>query len=107
MNTYSVAIENINSAEAHCILEELSEVLEKITGNSGKNSFDITDINNPKAVFVIARDQFGEAVGCGVLRPLSTDIAEIKRVYSRTKKAGIGKEIVNGVSQRIYRVPIL
>ncbi len=39
MNTYTVAIEDINSAEAHSLLEELSEVLEKITGNSGKNSF--------------------------------------------------------------------
>ena len=32
-------------------------------------------------------------------RPLTCDIAEIKRVYARTKKAGIGKKIVNSLEK--------
>ena len=67
---------------------------EHITGSSGNSSFDICDINDFRAVFVIARNERGEAVGCGAIRPLNERTAEIKRIYSRIKKAGIGKKIV-------------
>lgn len=92
--TYTVKIESVDSEEASSLLEELSRELEHITGCSGNSSFDISDIDDTRAVFAIARNQWGEAVGCGAIRPLNEHTAEIKRVYSRIKKAGIGKGIV-------------
>ena len=56
--------ENINSIEARALLDALSDELQTITGNSGRASFQDTDINNPRSLFVVALE--GEvAVGCG------------------------------------------
>lgn len=95
MLAISISIESPFSDDAAFLMEELSQELEQITGNSGKHSFNLGDIDVPNSLFVIARNMSGDAVGCGALRPLSEDVAEIKRVYSRVKKLGIGKQIVN------------
>ncbi|WP_326944024.1 GNAT family N-acetyltransferase [Amycolatopsis sp. NBC_01307] len=42
------------------------------------------------AVFLIARDRDGTAVGCGGLRPLGPDSAEIKRMYVDPAARGTG-----------------
>lgn len=89
----AIVKENINSEEANELIAELSDELKKITGDSGRASFDNADINNPRSIFVVAREG-GEAVGCGALRELSNDCAEIKRMYARKKSCGIGHEIL-------------
>lgn len=85
--------ENIDSAEARELMEELSAELKNITGDSGQASFDMADMDNPRSLFVIARAK-GRAVGCGVFRELSYETAEIKRMYARNKSAGIGSRIL-------------
>ncbi|WP_026122472.1 GNAT family N-acetyltransferase [Nocardiopsis halotolerans] len=42
------------------------------------------------AVFVVARDAAGTAVGCGGLRPLDEDTGEIKRMYVVPERRGSG-----------------
>jgi GNAT superfamily N-acetyltransferase len=42
------------------------------------------------AVFLVARDEDGTAVGCGGLRPLGPDSAEIKRMYVEPSARGTG-----------------
>lgn len=42
------------------------------------------------AVFLVARDEEGTAVGCGGLRPLGPDTAEIKRMYVDPAARGTG-----------------
>ncbi len=81
--------ENPYHPDALQLFEELSQSLESITGNSGKGSFDLNDVSVPRALFVIARNQNGEAVGCGAIRPIDQNIAEVKRMYARTKGEGI------------------
>jgi N-acetylglutamate synthase and related acetyltransferases len=85
--------EDINSYEAETLINELSDELQAITGNSGRASFYDKDINNPRSLFVIAREE-NIAVGCGALRELSVDTAEIKRLFSRKKSTGVGGRIL-------------
>lgn len=80
------------SSEAISIMDELSECLKIITGDSGKNSFDDHDVCNDRAMFVIARNQSGEAIGCGAFRPMDETTAEVKRMYAKEKAIGIGKK---------------
>lgn len=89
----SIKKECINSQDAIKLMHELSDTLEKITGNSGKGSFDNSDMLNPRSIFIIARDD-NKAVGCGALREINNDIAEIKRMYAAEKNHGIGNIIL-------------
>lgn len=84
---------SITSNEAVQLMEELSAVLEKITGSSGKSSFKTDALKAPRTVFLIAYSD-GKPVGCGALQSYSEDRAEIKRVYSKAKGLGIGKQVL-------------
>ncbi|BCN32636.1 GNAT family N-acetyltransferase [Anaeromicropila herbilytica] len=98
MSEISIEIEDIESAEASKLIDELSEQLERITGNNGKGSFDSSDMKNQRAAFVIARID-GDAVGCGGFRELSDETAEIKRMYARTRSIGTGKKILKFIEE--------
>lgn len=76
------------------LLELLSDTLEGITGDSGKSSFNATDIDGENAAFVLAFDDCGTAVGCGAFRPLQDGVAEVKRMYARPGTKGVGASIL-------------
>ena len=54
------------------------------------------------AVFLLARDENGAAVGCIGLRPLGGDVAEIKRMYvvPAARGRGLAKQLLAAVEQR-------
>lgn len=81
--------------EAISLMDELSKTLESITGNSGKNSFNPNDVCVPRSLFVIAYDKDGEAIGCGGIRPINENTAEVKRVYAKVKGIGVGTKILS------------
>jgi GNAT superfamily N-acetyltransferase len=83
-----------NETEAILLMEELSKSLEAITGDSGKSSFNSKDVCVPRSLFVIAYDQAGEAIGCGGIRPINESVAEVKRMFAKTKTMGVGTEIL-------------
>jgi GNAT superfamily N-acetyltransferase len=82
------------SADAFALMAELSAELEALTGSGGALSFDAAHADCPRGVFAVARDEQGRAVGCGALRRLDDDTAEIKRVYARQKGAGVGSAVL-------------
>lgn len=90
----SVAAEDPQTPDAVLLLEELSEQLSLITGSSGRASFDVNDVRGERAVFAVARDVDGKPVGCGALRPLEDNVAELKRMYSRRTAPGIGAAVL-------------
>ncbi|MFZ6686551.1 GNAT family N-acetyltransferase [Undibacterium sp. SXout11W] len=90
----TITAEDPSSLAASILLEELSVILSKITGNSGKSSFDPDDVRTENARFVVARDLDGHAIGCGAFRPLKSDVAEVKRMYSRLNGSGVGTAIL-------------
>jgi len=90
----TISIEDPGSLDAHALIEELSATLARITGDSGKASFDPDDVRATKARFVVARNVDGDAVGCGAFRPLHDDVAEVKRMYSRPGTIGVGSVVL-------------
>lgn len=88
INEFSIAPENPESKDVILLLTALSENLASATGSSGEASFSFEDICVPRSLFVVARNENGEAVGCGAIRPISGEIAEVKRMYSKAKGAG-------------------
>jgi GNAT superfamily N-acetyltransferase len=53
------------------------------------HSFHPAQATVPRSIFLIATFD-GEPVGCGALRPFTTDVVEIKRMYVREASRGIG-----------------
>lgn len=96
MNTEEIIItaENPRSKDAARLMNELNMVLQSITGDGGQSSFNVEDVCVPRSLFAIARNQKGEAIGCGAFRPLDERTAEIKRMYVREKSSGIGSKLL-------------
>jgi ribosomal protein S18 acetylase RimI-like enzyme len=85
-------------------MEELSETLATITGDSGKSSFDPGDVRSENARFVVARDRQGRALGCGAFRPMNEGVAEVKRMYSRSHASGVGSAILSFLEQEARKL---
>jgi GNAT superfamily N-acetyltransferase len=83
-----------NHPDAILLMNELSDTLESLTGNSGRNSFQPGDTSFPRALFVVAYNEKQEAVGCGAIRPLTQHIAEIKRMYAKIRTKGVGTKVL-------------
>lgn len=87
------------SPDSHFLIEKLSATLAVITGSSGKNSFNLDDVQADRALWVLARDGLGIAVGCGAIRPLSAETAELKRMFALRPGEGIGAAVVSHLEQ--------
>jgi len=88
-----------DSPDARQLIAELDAALAAITGDSGVSSFDPQDCRGAGAVFVIAYDAQGVAVGCGALRSLEGEVGEIKRMYARAG-SGAGAPILAELERR-------
>ncbi len=92
--------EDHRSLEATSLLEELSKALAAITGSSGRSSFSLEDLDNPRAVFAMARDEAGKAIGCGAIRPIGETTAEVKRMYARQKGRAVGTLLLSFLEEQ-------
>jgi GNAT superfamily N-acetyltransferase len=56
------------------------------------------------AVVVIARDDDGTALGCGALRALGADVAEVKRMYvdPSARGRGVAKAVLAGLEDAAH-----
>jgi GNAT superfamily N-acetyltransferase len=90
----TVGVEDPGTPDAIALIDELSAALTAITGDSGRSSFDAGDVRVARACFVVARNASGQAVGCGALRALAGDIAEVKRMFARPGNPGTGRALL-------------
>ncbi len=97
-----ISVESPFSSDAISLMDELSECLQSITGDNGKNSFDVNDVCNDRAKFVIAWNQSGKAIGCGAFRPINGATAEVKRMFAKEKGIGIGNKILSFLEHQAY-----
>lgn len=91
----TVAAEDPNSEAAAHLIRQLSASLAELYGDDGSGNFAPADVCVPRSAFVIARWK-GEPVGCGAIRPLEEEIAEIKRMYvlPEGRRRGIGRRVM-------------
>jgi len=60
--------------------------------NAGSTTDDPSEMSPPRGIFLVVRDDDGSAVGCGGIKLLDADTAEIKRMWlhSSTRGRGLG-----------------
>lgn len=88
------------SSESQALVEKLSAELAVITGDNGKSHFNAEEITRERSLWLLARDDAGNAVGCAALRPLSTNVAEVKRMYSDRSVPGVGAALLAYLESR-------
>lgn len=93
-----------NTQDASNLMEELSKNLEIITGDSGKSSFNPNDFCGSRSLFVVAYSDDGEAIGCGAIRPINENVAELKRMFAKTKAIGVGSEILQHLENQALKL---
>src|SRR6476469_891537 len=84
--------------EAQPLLDALSEQLGARFGSDGRASFTEWEAADPRYIFLLAR-RAGEAVGCGAVRPIAPGIGEVKRMYARYPRQGIGEVLLYGLEK--------
>lgn len=92
---FTITHEDPASPAAAQLIDALSETLAKITGDSGKSSFDPNDVRGSRARFVVARTSTGTPVGCGAFRPIDESTAEVKRMYAIPGLSGVGGAVLS------------
>lgn len=82
------------------LMRELWADLDALYGNSATTSYELTGMEDARAAFVIAREA-GAAVGCAALRPISGEIAEVKRMYVRPemRRKGVARQLMSALEQ--------
>ncbi|MBO5451078.1 MAG: GNAT family N-acetyltransferase [Lachnospiraceae bacterium] len=90
---------SIDNPDAKDLILELNHRLYQITGDDGTTSFHTEDVKTEKSLFLIAYLD-GVPYGCGALRKISDNTAEIKRVYARRNNAGVGRAIINQLEEK-------
>ena len=84
--------------EATELMREMTAEVSRLyglSGNDGSGSFSPADVRAPRSAFVIARLE-GKPVGCGALRPMNTQTAELKRMFvvREARRLGVGGRIL-------------
>lgn len=90
------------STEARELIRALSRDLARRYDyrDDGSGNFAPEDVLNARAAFLIAR--LGDrAIGCGAFRPLTKDVAEVKRMYviPECRGRGYGKLVLKELEQ--------
>ena len=83
-----------SAPESRYLIETLSSELAAITGDSGKSNFTVDSIDRDRSLWVLAKNTHGDAIGCGAIRPLTQNIAELKRMFSDRSAPGIGRALL-------------
>ncbi|MDR6372986.1 GNAT superfamily N-acetyltransferase [Chryseobacterium bernardetii] len=78
------------------LIHRLNTSLITISGESGSKSANLDDFTQEKALFLIAVSD-EKAIACGGFRPLSSEICEIKRMFSLEKNRGLGGKILSAL----------
>lgn len=100
---FAVTSADPEEPDARELIAELSAALLAMTGRSGEAGFRADDVRGPRALFVVARDGTGAALGCGAIRPLRPGVAEVKRMYARPGTRRVGDAILGHLERAAAR----
>ena len=91
-----IAFEPANQADAIALIAELDAYQSTLYPPESHHALDLTSVPDEGLLFVLARDDAGQAVGCGAI-VLSGEYGELKRMYVRPGHRG------QGVAKRILQ----
>lgn len=103
MQIYRLEKSKPEDRAAQKLIDELSQCLARLTGDSGRQNAKPASLEGTGCVFVLAYNAAGQAVACGGLRPLPEQgvaSAEIKRMYAQASSPGAGTAVLLYLEQQ-------
>ena len=100
----TVEVVSVRLPEALLLMARLTEELARRYSDDGVGGFRPEDVEVPGSGFVLARWD-GRAAACGAFRPLTGELAEIKRMYVEPdcRGRGIGRRILLALEDEARR----
>ena len=88
------------SEQSQSLLAELWREIDELYGNETPSNSTLAGMDEERVAFVITRLNH-EPVGCGAIRPLDDNVAEVKRVFVRPdyRGRGIARAIMHELEQ--------
>ena len=91
----TIAFELPDQPEVIALIAELDAYQDTLYPPESRHTLDLASLKQPNVLFAVARDNVGQAIGCGaiVLRP---DFGELKRMYvsPRGRGQGVAKKLL-------------
>jgi putative acetyltransferase len=91
----TIAFESPDQPEVIALIAELDAYQDTLYPPESRHTLDLASLKQPNVLFAVARDNVGQAIGCGaiVLRP---DFGELKRMYvsPRGRGQGVAKKLL-------------
>lgn len=82
------------------LMREMCAEIDTLYGNTAPTPFEVHGMDQPGAAFIIAREVV-EPIACAALRPMSAEIAEVKRMYVRPemRRKGVARQLMLTLEQ--------
>ncbi len=81
------------------LINALSEDLGNRFESDGRHSFQDWEDGNPKFIFIKVTSGY-EVVGCGAVRPITANTGEVKRMFAKYKRMGIGSAVLSALEEK-------
>ncbi|GAA4055551.1 hypothetical protein GCM10022409_48490 [Hymenobacter glaciei] len=85
-----------DAPEVGPLLDALSADLGARFGSDGRASFTEWQPADARYIFLVARTG-SKAVGCGAVRPLAAGVGEVKRIFAKYPRQGIGAAVLRAL----------
>ena len=89
----------VENPDAQMLLKELNETLMGILGHNGTKHVCFDDFSQEKAFFLVGYDD-GAPACCAGVRKLDETTGEVKRVFARKNRKGIGAALMAAVEEQ-------
>jgi putative acetyltransferase len=89
MISMRIALEAANQPEVLALIEQLDAYQKPLYPAESHHGIDIPALSEPNVIFAVARDEQGQAIGCGAI-VLETDYGELKRMFTLPNHRGKG-----------------
>lgn len=85
---------SIYCEDAILLIDELNDILMGIVGNNGTKHVNLSDFEQEGSIFFVGYYK-NEPICCAGIRNVDNQTGEIKRVYTRENRLGVGSALID------------